>query len=442
MLMFLLASMNLFHFVELEQFDREVVRTFLRKHIDQDIDPCEDFYAHVCHENLHFDDLIDNQLRELYEEQTKKLRSPFLDFLDTHAASSYNHKEIANDLQKICAIDEKGFETALKAARYISEMDKLFAVNNSSCEAMAKQFLKERLKGNYRDHFRLLRPILHGIEFAKSELAKELDKESDEIFEKLKKTIRAYFNVTPWLNNNNGVTIYERYLCDNISLTFIDNSTVTMYDKMLNSIEKSTEDCRESMNLVRPSYICLLAALSQYFNILDQHQLDIFTDASDNAANLNESIVLRRGAQMHACVSKQYKRTCQEFLKEKCHSGNTQTEEEDGADLASIRISYATYKIQHIQEKSDIPGITEEQMFFYAMACRRCQTKEDRFSDVESRVHSPGYVRINALMSQMQEWKKAFGCSEKSRMIRSKADHCELYGAGAPLTRKILEDNR
>ncbi|CAB3407852.1 unnamed protein product [Caenorhabditis bovis] len=128
--------------------------------------------------------------------------------------------------------------------------------------------------------------------------------------------------------------------------------------------------------------------------------------------------------------------------KHKCSTTN-RTFEEDGADLMGFRLAYNVFKkAKYVNRRKIYFGYADEidndKLFFYSMATQWCARR--LVKKKSDGVHSVKYARVNMQMAQLDEFAKTFKCKKTDRMVRSKADHCELYGEHGPLTRKFAQN--
>ncbi|GMT35621.1 hypothetical protein PFISCL1PPCAC_26918, partial [Pristionchus fissidentatus] len=130
-------------------------------------------------------------------------------------------------------------------------------------------------------------------------------------------------------------------------------------------------------------------------------------------ALLNRSAEFRSEA---SCIQRHYNESCKMFAETNCNSG-VKTFSEDGVDVEGLRAAYELLKQEYTEselkefEYVDL-NITREQSFFYSVAMRSCMEIKGRKYDE----HSPDNVRVNALVSQMPEFSKAFECQEDDEL--------------------------
>jgi putative endopeptidase len=110
------------------------------------------------------------------------------------------------------------------------------------------------------------------------------------------------------------------------------------------------------------------------------------------------------------------------------HINSKLTSGEDVADLGGTLLAYIAWKKQTEAEKlQPIDGFTPDQRFFIGMAqwaCENDRPENLRVSAVTN-PHSPGFARINGVVSNMPEFQKAFGCKAGQPMVH--APSCRVW---------------
>jgi endothelin-converting enzyme/putative endopeptidase len=96
---------------------------------------------------------------------------------------------------------------------------------------------------------------------------------------------------------------------------------------------------------------------------------------------------------------------------------------ENVADNGGVRVSLMALK-DTLSGKSVEPldGFTPEQRFFLGFAQVWCQNVTDEAARLRAQTdpHSPGEWRVNGTVSNMPEFREAFGCKAGSPMVREK----------------------
>ena len=82
------------------------------------------------------------------------------------------------------------------------------------------------------------------------------------------------------------------------------------------------------------------------------------------------------------------------------------------------------------EKEQRLPGLTEystDQLFFMSFANMWCETKSigALAGQLQGDVHSPGPVRVKAVVSNMQQFQDAFKCKTSDKMV--KEDKCIVW---------------
>jgi len=102
---------------------------------------------------------------------------------------------------------------------------------------------------------------------------------------------------------------------------------------------------------------------------------------------------------------------------------------ENVADNGGVRIAY--YALMELLARKSPPapidGFTPDQRFFISYAQVWCEnaTDQDFRRRAQEDVHSPGRWRVNGVLQNMPEFRKAFGCGEGAPMAPAKA--CRVW---------------
>jgi putative endopeptidase len=104
------------------------------------------------------------------------------------------------------------------------------------------------------------------------------------------------------------------------------------------------------------------------------------------------------------------------------HINSKLTSGEDVADIGGTLLAYIAWKKQtEGQSLSPADGFTPEQRFFVGMAqwaCENDRAENLRVSAITN-PHSPGFARINGVVSNMPEFQKAFSCKAGQPMVHT-----------------------
>ena len=110
------------------------------------------------------------------------------------------------------------------------------------------------------------------------------------------------------------------------------------------------------------------------------------------------------------------------------HINSKLTSGEDVADLGGTLLAYIAWKKQTAgQTLQSKDGLTPEQRFFigYAQwACENQRPENLRVSAITN-PHSPGWARVNGIVTNMPEFAAAFGCKAGQPMVKEKA--CKVW---------------
>jgi len=99
---------------------------------------------------------------------------------------------------------------------------------------------------------------------------------------------------------------------------------------------------------------------------------------------------------------------------------------ENIGDLGGLTIAYAALEKALAAKRAkgepvpNIDGFTQEQRFFlsWAQIWRGIQRPEAERLQVATNPHSPGRWRVNGPLSDMPEFKQAWGCKQGDPMVR------------------------
>ncbi|HEY8712129.1 MAG TPA: M13 family metallopeptidase [Thermoanaerobaculia bacterium] len=103
------------------------------------------------------------------------------------------------------------------------------------------------------------------------------------------------------------------------------------------------------------------------------------------------------------------------------------TSGEDVADLGGTLLAYIAWKDADPNDVQDRDGFTPDQRFFVGFAQWACENQrpENLRANAITNPHSPGRYRINGIVSNLPEFKRAFKCGDKAPMVREKA--CRVW---------------
>lgn len=110
------------------------------------------------------------------------------------------------------------------------------------------------------------------------------------------------------------------------------------------------------------------------------------------------------------------------------HINSKLTSGEDVADLGGTLLAYIAWKKQTEGQKlENRDGFTPDQRFFIGMAQWACENArpEDLRLHAATDPHSPGFARINGVVSNLPQFQKAFGCKAGQPMVHTPT--CKIW---------------
>ncbi|WP_158942785.1 M13 family metallopeptidase [Granulicella sp. S190] len=125
------------------------------------------------------------------------------------------------------------------------------------------------------------------------------------------------------------------------------------------------------------------------------------------------------------CVRDQYAKY---VVVDDIHINSKLTSGEDVADLGGTLLAYIAWKKQtEGQQLATVDGFTPDQRFFVGMAQWACENERPEVLRVRAITdpHSPGYARINGVVSNLPEFQKAFSCKAGQPMVH--APTCRVW---------------
>jgi endothelin-converting enzyme/putative endopeptidase len=119
------------------------------------------------------------------------------------------------------------------------------------------------------------------------------------------------------------------------------------------------------------------------------------------------------------CVRDQY---ATYVIVDDIHINSKLTSGEDVADIGGTLLAYIAWKKQTAgQTLTSADGFTPDQRFFVGMAQWACENErpENLRVSAVTNPHSPGFARINGVVSNMPEFQKAFACKAGQPMVHT-----------------------
>ncbi|RXH56853.1 M13 family metallopeptidase [Granulicella sibirica] len=110
------------------------------------------------------------------------------------------------------------------------------------------------------------------------------------------------------------------------------------------------------------------------------------------------------------------------------HINSKLTSGEDVADLGGTLIAYIAWKHQ-VEGKNlkPIDGFTPDQRFFIGYAQWACENTREAAERLQAATdpHSPGFARVNGIVTNLPQFAPAFGCKVGQPMVKSKV--CKVW---------------
>ncbi|CAI2345895.1 unnamed protein product [Caenorhabditis sp. 36 PRJEB53466] len=454
-------------------------RKYIKQHADFSVDPCDDFFAHVCPASTKgrfFVELAALKAKIVGEFRHSDQRRDAADFeqkLETlrRIIKSRSFKNLCQVSEKVMSNFSRQFVTI-----YPGDQEGLDTFNNMSCEDKLKMVTDLEDPAVLYEATRRELSLALNAHIANQQ-AHVLDHKVRIFYNKLKNAVRSAIKRTPWAKNNRAVSKYLHALNKIIFTTFADarNTSTTAFQIHSSITEKCLKQLGEEVDEERRNIICDVIAsgaakralhrpidkiYAQDWDEILADRISVFNSKDDRVYMGNDIMLLMNTDYLsdlygsvgfmltheimhtfvfddldiasnkslvpfwtkdYKCVEEQNLKTCETFPTATCDA--RRTFEEDAADMAAYRIVWDLYRkaYQRKTRVENYEALDKKQLFFYGAAVVFCE--ENGLKN-----------KVNSVMSQMDEFAEAFTCKPTDKMVVNKARHCELYGSKASAT--------
>jgi predicted metalloendopeptidase len=105
---------------------------------------------------------------------------------------------------------------------------------------------------------------------------------------------------------------------------------------------------------------------------------------------------------------------------------------ENVADYGGLRLAFEALEARLGTERlyrKDASGTSPAQRFFYKFAQNRCTAQTEYFlrKSVETDGHGPAAFRVNAPLSNLRGFARAFSCKANAKMVRAVEQQCRVW---------------
>ncbi|CAB3407749.1 unnamed protein product [Caenorhabditis bovis] len=354
----------------------DIVMQHLMSYVNHSIDPCDDFYAHVCPpEDVNFYVNLDEafQFANSYTELDYVNESDVLSDLQFEDFERYSEK----DLVELCNQDLESFLKTIVISRYFVENNYTRIEFSDNCTIMAPMLNEIRMEYIAETSFSFFRNIYKHLRRHRTiQRIYGSPTKADQLFEDLRKELDVILEETPWIKTYNAMEKYKKQLeiMQYYTLGYSKEAVEKQLKKALPELKKFTENEIKRNNITQ--FIALGYDAMFLSNISDNRLISIYQfyllELSNHvnyqygtfgfilAHEIMHSFVfdeddrspLKNYSTKNAhCILSQHSKTCQMFPEAKCSTTN-RTFEEDAADLMGFRLIYRLFqKAKHMEQR-------------------------------------------------------------------------------------------
>ncbi|CAI5442967.1 unnamed protein product [Caenorhabditis angaria] len=432
--------------------------------IDDSVDPCDNFHRHACSNTTTstLDHAFSEHLNQLLDKTHIKMSNPTLEKF-TNVASFYSRRDFTSQLVRHF---QKQYLNRCKTNSlddFLQEVQILYPPSSNCISQIIQGADCQVSSQNFADCFQnfpieLFQQTLFFFVYDAVHLnwieqygSVALDNRINSTLQDVKTFALELIKKTPWLQH------------------YADYSSVRKKSDIMPIFEKQSEvytNC-SARSLLRdaPKHVlCLYQIFNHkelWINLQDIRPVIKISDAAGNLHGVlylyltyfyisqyisdiaeymaytgftvghefGHSIMLSKKSKtkyseiVRNCVQNQFNRSCSLYEEANCTVLDTQIGD-NGADLIGFEISYELFKRQ-------IGDKLHEILFYYAYAAQWCAP----YPTEDGLQHQAKVVRTNAVLIQHDEFRKAFGCSDQSKMVQSNNGKCNIFGPDAPQTK-------